>query len=117
MHDKPQRIQLSRRKGFSLQAHSLAVNGLPAVKVDRTTPWGNPFIVGRDGDQAYCVKLFSILMSGTVCLSCNATFDEQEKSNRYIGNNIQRLRGKNLACWCPLDKPCHADTLLEIANR
>ncbi|MGO8055976.1 DUF4326 domain-containing protein, partial [Rhizobium leguminosarum] len=26
------------------------------------------------------------------------------------------LRGKNLACWCPLDQPCHADVLLEIAN-
>lgn len=24
---------------------------------------------------------------------------------------------KNLACWCPLDQPCHADVLLEIANR
>jgi len=27
------------------------------------------------------------------------------------------LRGKNLACWCPLDSPCHADVLLELANR
>ena len=26
------------------------------------------------------------------------------------------LRGKNLACWCPLDGPCHADALLRIAN-
>jgi hypothetical protein len=26
------------------------------------------------------------------------------------------LRGKNLACWCPLDQPCHADVLLEMAN-
>lgn len=26
------------------------------------------------------------------------------------------LAGKNLACWCPLDEPCHADVLLEIAN-
>ena len=26
------------------------------------------------------------------------------------------LRGKNLACWCPLDQPCHADVLLDIAN-
>jgi hypothetical protein len=28
----------------------------------------------------------------------------------------QVLRGKDLACWCPLDQPCHADVLLEIAN-
>jgi hypothetical protein len=26
------------------------------------------------------------------------------------------LKGKNLACWCPLDQPCHADILLRIAN-
>jgi len=26
------------------------------------------------------------------------------------------LGGKDLVCWCPLDKPCHADVLLEIAN-
>ena len=26
------------------------------------------------------------------------------------------LRGKNLACFCPLDRPCHADILLELAN-
>lgn len=26
------------------------------------------------------------------------------------------LRGRNLACWCRLDQPCHADVLLEIAN-
>jgi len=30
--------------------------------------------------------------------------------------NLEELRGKNLACWCPLDKPCHADILLELAN-
>jgi hypothetical protein len=28
----------------------------------------------------------------------------------------EQLRGKDLACWCPLDQPCHADVLLEIAN-
>jgi hypothetical protein len=26
------------------------------------------------------------------------------------------LRGKNLACWCKPDQPCHADVLLELAN-
>ena len=28
----------------------------------------------------------------------------------------QRLRGYHLACWCPLDGPCHADILLTLAN-
>jgi len=30
---------------------------------------------------------------------------------------VRELRGKNLACWCPLDQPCHADVLLELANQ
>lgn len=29
---------------------------------------------------------------------------------------LPSLRGKNLACWCPIDRPCHADILLELAN-
>ena len=31
--------------------------------------------------------------------------------------DIQMLRGHDLACWCPLDVPCHADVLLKVANR
>lgn len=41
----PVRLRLSRAKGFNLQAHSRAVNGLGAVKVDRSTPWGNRCLV------------------------------------------------------------------------
>ncbi|MDO3096772.1 DUF4326 domain-containing protein [Mycobacteroides abscessus] len=29
---------------------------------------------------------------------------------------VESLRGRDLACWCPLDSPCHADVLLELAN-
>ena len=31
-------------------------------------------------------------------------------------SDVAELRGKDLACWCPLDEPCHADVLLELAN-
>lgn len=47
----PVRLRLSRAKGFNLQEHSRAVNGLPAVKVDRSTKWGNPFDFRR---SEYC---------------------------------------------------------------
>ncbi|MFD6517632.1 DUF4326 domain-containing protein [Rhodococcus sp. NPDC060176] len=33
-----------------------------------------------------------------------------------LANDLAELAGKDLACWCPLDQPCHADVLLEIAN-
>lgn len=32
-------------------------------------------------------------------------------------DKVKLLRGLDLACWCPLDQPCHADVLLELANR
>jgi hypothetical protein len=33
-----------------------------------------------------------------------------------LRGKLGEIRGKDLACWCPLDQPCHADVLLEIAN-
>lgn len=49
MTAKPVRLQLSRKKGFDLQALSLETNGLPAVSVARPSKWGNPFRVGDGG--------------------------------------------------------------------
>ena len=31
--------------------------------------------------------------------------------------DLAPLHGKDLACWCRLDQPCHADVLLELANK
>ncbi len=36
---------------------------------------------------------------------------------KFTPADVAELRGKDLVCWCPLDQPCHADVLLEIANR
>ena len=32
------------------------------------------------------------------------------------GLPVHELRGKNLACWCPLESLCHGDSLLSKAN-
>lgn len=29
---------------------------------------------------------------------------------------VRELAGRDLACWCPLTVPCHADVLLAVAN-
>jgi hypothetical protein len=39
-----------------------------------------------------------------------------EKAPEDLKQPFAPLRGKDLACWCPLDQPCHADVLLELAN-
>jgi hypothetical protein len=37
--------------------------------------------------------------------------------NRHPAENIRAvLHDVDLACWCPLSEPCHADVLLELAN-
>lgn len=70
-----------------------------AVVVARPSKWGNPFAVGDDGvpDAETAVECFEG-MYGLI-------------------DDLDQLRGKDLACWCPLDQPCHADILLEWANR
>jgi hypothetical protein len=55
---KPIRLQLSRKKGFRLDAASHAANGLPAVRVCRPGRWGNPYRIGIDGTTTGCVRLF-----------------------------------------------------------
>lgn len=104
----PQRIQLRRAKGWRLPENT--------TKVDRSTALGNPFQVGRDGTQAQCVRLHRALMAGMYCLTCRASIEEQRKHNHAVAEALPRLRGRNLACWCPPGTPCHADTLLELAN-
>lgn len=109
MTEKPQRVQLSRRKGWRMPPDTM--------KVDRTTKWGNPFIVGKHGTRAECVDLHTKLLAGYLCISIDREcIDAQRAHRQFVQANHRRLHGKNLACWCPLDKPCHADALLKIAN-
>ncbi len=114
---KPIRLQLSRRAGFNLQETSTAINGLEAVHVGRPGPWGNPFIVGKDGDAAYCVDLYKALLAGFLRVGADPDIAALERTRRFVAENVEELRGKNLACWCKPGAPCHANVLLEVANR
>jgi hypothetical protein len=104
----PKRIKLSRAFGFRLPPNT--------VKVDRTTKWGNPFKVGADGTAAECVNAYRALLAGYICLTSKADLALQHKTRAVVSAYLAELRGKNLACWCRGDKPCHADVLLELAN-
>jgi hypothetical protein len=105
------------------------------VVVSRPSRWGNPFPVDHEGTQMHCL---SIDLDGrdrrdraTAAVDLFKRWISNGKVNELIAcflptnfglppaeRIIQReLRGKNLACWCPLDGPCHADVLLEIANQ
>ena len=103
----PERIQLKRAKGWRMPPNT--------VKVDRTTKWGNPFIVGKHGTAAECVRMYALLASGLLCVSVG-NLDAQQESRKAMESARDELRGKDLACWCKPGNPCHADVLLEIAN-
>lgn len=108
---------MSRAKGFNLQQHSLALNGLPAVNIARPGPLGNPFVVGQDGDRAYCVNLFGYLCTGRIAITTKASVESQRAVMSYMAENLRSLRNRNLACWCPQSAACHGDILLELFNR
>jgi len=105
---KPVRIQRKRTKGFDLQAASRAVNGLDCVYVGRPTKYGNPH--AHDGSTE------SRMVAAQKFYDDFDDNQQSEKIKAAIKDIKKELRGKNLACWCPLDEDCHADVLLEIAN-
>jgi Domain of unknown function (DUF4326) len=105
----PKRIQLRRVKGWRLPAS--------AVNVARPGPWGNPFVIDRDGTREECIALYAALLAGSICATTAATEAQQRKVQDHAARHFGDLRGKDLACWCRLDgRPCHADVLLRLAN-
>ena len=118
----PRRIQRKRTKGWRMPPNT--------VYVGRPSKWGNPFVA----DDWRCHEgVWSLIPNRQLakdlfreCLRKEGTWSPIP-TDRWPGGKIptvwttvedvrRELRGKNLACWCPLDEPCHADILLEIAN-
>ncbi|MEN5176363.1 DUF4326 domain-containing protein [Brevundimonas diminuta] len=108
--DKPRRVQLSRAKGWRMPENT--------VKVDRTTRWGNPYKIGGLDHENDIVETASDAKHAFSVLRGEQAEAHDEGHHVQIVADIRRdLRGKNLACWCRLDQPCHADVLLELANK
>lgn len=69
------------------------------VNCMRPGKWGNPFVIGKDGDRATVIKLHANWIV----------------TQPHLMQALPELRGKTLGCCChPL--PCHADTLARLAN-
>lgn len=104
----PKRIQRKRTKGWRMPPNT--------VSVTRPGPFGTvrafremirqirKAIRGKGGFLPYLGSDYETSMSSV-----------QDHAYRLV-ERLPELRGKNLACYCPLDKPCHADVLLELAN-
>jgi hypothetical protein len=116
-----QRIQRRRAKGWRRPDN--------AVIVDRSSRWGNPFteadfpsVLATDGIawgqqwREWAVGQYEDWLKG----AGGDLLVVPGRTPRYFVRswmlgNIRDLAGKDLACWCPLDQPCHADILLRLA--
>jgi hypothetical protein len=91
----PERIQMSRQKPWRADHPD-------AVIVARPSKWGNPFVMGATITRDESVLMFRSMVT--------------EENTYWLDKAVSDLAGRDLACWCPLDQPCHADVLLELAN-
>lgn len=115
----PKRIQRKRTKGWRLPTGAMCV--------DRSTRWGNPYRLSpklqmlgplgpenewwddktpKDDLHKILVERFEHWLSSQVDVEAI-----------WIMQNLNQLRGNDLACWCDPSLACHADVLIEIANR
>lgn len=114
----PKRIQRKRTAGWRMPEG--------AVYVGRGTIYGNPFKVGEMPSIAYD-PITRGVCSGVVPDNDMAarlyrrmvsiTLRGPEPHVDRLLDGLVAIRGKDLACWCALDEPCHADVLLELANK
>lgn len=112
----PRRIKMTRKAPWR-------ANHPDAVIVARPTRWGNPFRVVRqvgewivvdDNDVTYPLTI------DTKAAAAQRAVDLYRADIRWGALNVNEIRrelaGRDLACWCPLDSPCHGDVLLAIAR-
>lgn len=113
----PKRIQRRRVKGWRMPES--------AIYVGRPTRWGNPFqLLNEEG-----WPLIVDAAGANPCWQERLTWEAAHRRVVELYRQWVRewpswrrsqieelLSGHDLACWCPLDQPCHADVLLELAN-
>ena len=90
------RYQLKRTKGWQSPAEGR--------KVARPSIFGNPF---SQGDNAEKVRRFEEWV---------LTGPASDQRRARLLRELPKLKGRPLGCFCPLAVPCHADTLLRLAN-
>ena len=89
-----ERVQWRRTKGWRKPPG--------AVYVGRPTKWGNPHVAVPERAADAVARYRADLERGRLRVS--------------VADVRRELRGKDLGCWCPPGRPCHADVLLDVAN-
>lgn len=74
------------------------------VRIDRKGPYGNPFVIGVDGDRDEVIAKFRRWVTTSPCAR-----------SLWVREHLHELRGKRLGCWCT-PKDCHGHVLAELAD-
>ena len=91
----------------------------------RPTKWGNPYKVVGKGNEWYVYNTFTKHLIGDAqpkkAALERALYYYEDRylndSSKNLMSQIGELAGKDLACWCKLNEPCHADILIRLANK
>ena len=135
----PERVQMQRRRGWRKPSG--------CIYVGRPTRWGNPVRVGdgslilqvegygspgyygphaRAAGYAHPTLFYEVPLDARPGPAAAVEVYRREMEAAVLEapdewpdllEALEELRGHDLACWCPLDQPCHADVLLDLANR
>jgi len=85
-----------------MKVWNFKLNDAPAdaVYIGRPSKWGNPFVIGRDGDRA------SVILK----------YENYLLNSPELLKQLDELRGKDLVCFCS-PNACHGDVLIEVVAR
>ena len=103
------RIQRKRTKGWKMPENT--------VYVGRPSKWGNPFLVSEFGAEEAAEMYMECILNNAMVytyvdeIMASILFDRF----KWMSENLSLLKGKDLACFCSLSSPCHADVLLGLA--
>ncbi len=101
---KPKRIQRRRTKGWRMPGNT--------VYIGRGSKWGNIFIANEFREAVQAKRMFKLLLEGYY----DDMTPHKAVKDRILAD-LHELKGKDVACWCKEDAPCHGDILLELANK
>ena len=115
----PERIQLRRTKGWRKPEG--------AIVVARPSVFGNPFTMAGAREWWPGPATATDALTRHFVVACfrdwitngpqgDWWFLNGKEKFAQIRGRMNELRGHDLACWCPLDQPCHADVLMGLAN-
>ncbi len=80
------------------------LNEPDVVRIDRATKFGNPYLIGPDGNRAEVIGKYRTWLWRAI------------EDGRIGLDELAALDGKRLACWCRPAKPCHGDVLARAAG-